>query len=437
MKKMYFAPYQYTLIDEIGGVHTFLLIAMYIDNIVVRLTDYSRYVSKRKGSKYLYATDNDGARRVCNFLNFALIENRKLFMATCVANIPFTAAEMYITNFSKTKKNGRYPSEQSVVKERDAVSHFMYNLGKQRVDRNEHYYVKPLLVKDTNKELIIKGKSSIQWEYEIEAKYLSNDNKYNLIRDIPQKAIPIILKIIKREAPDLYLTVLLQLTAGLRAGEVVNIRRPNSKYPGGIKFRTINGELQNLEIDLTKNYLLRSDAKEVGNIKVKRKQSVYPIFLNEVQKAYEEHLALIDNTEIEDDKPLFVTRYINKKTGKRIALTKKAYCKRITHIMNKYIVPEMLKSKDPQLVTYGLLINENSWGVHAFRHWFTVQLVLNGEDINSIASWRGDSSLKSAFTYLQNKGEIMRKYGEANENVAQWAISQIAGEDFYEKFKEK
>ncbi|WP_410496328.1 hypothetical protein QTL86_02000 [Cellulosilyticum sp. ST5] len=436
MKKIYFAPYQYTLVDEMGEIHKSLLIAMYINNMIVRITDYSRYVSKRKGSKYLYATDNDGIRRVCNFLNFVLTENRRVFKVTCIANIPFIAAEMYINNFSKTKRNGRYPSKQSVVKERDAVSHFMYNLGKQRYDREEHYYVKPLLIKGGDKELIIKGKTNIQWEYEIEAKYLSNDNRYNLIRDIPQKAIPLILKTIKREAPDLYLAVLLQLTAGLRAGEVVNIRRPDSKYPGGIKFRTVNGEFQNFEVDLTKNYLLRSDGNEVGYIKVKRMQSVYPIFLKEIQRAYEEHLEIINSIELEEDKPLFVTVYTNKKIGKRIGLTKKAYCKRIKQVMKKYVVPELLKSKESELITYGLLVNENSWGVHAFRHWFTVQLVLNDEDINSIASWRGDRSLQSSFTYLQNKGEIMKKYRKANENVAQWTISQILGEDFYESFKE-
>jgi hypothetical protein len=43
------------------------------------------------------------------------------------------------------------------------------------------------------------------------------------------------------------------------------------------------------------------------------------------------------------------------------------------------------------------------------RHWFSVQLVLNGEDIAQIQYWRGDKNPQSAFDYLQNKGDLVRE----------------------------
>ena len=43
------------------------------------------------------------------------------------------------------------------------------------------------------------------------------------------------------------------------------------------------------------------------------------------------------------------------------------------------------------------------------RHWYSVQLVLHGEDIAKIQYWRGDSNPESAFLYLQNKGDLVRE----------------------------
>ena len=58
----------------------------------------------------------------------------------------------------------------------------------------------------------------------------------------------------------------------------------------------------------------------------------------------------------------------------------------------------------------------HTWGAHSFRHWFTVSLILSGVDnIASLMNYRGDSSPESAMIYLQNKGEIQRKYLEASE----------------------
>lgn len=106
------------------------------------------------------------------------------------------------------------------------------------------------------------------------------------MRDIPQKAIPILLRAVKREEPELVLAVLLQLCAGIREGEIVNIRRANSMYPNGIRYVKENGKFTSFEIDLTREYVLRSDGKKTGKIKIKRKPTVYPIFLEVIQEAY-------------------------------------------------------------------------------------------------------------------------------------------------------
>ena len=63
------------------------------------------------------------------------------------------------------------------------------------------------------------------------------------------------------------------------------------------------------------------------------------------------------------------------------------------------------------------------------RHWFTVQLVLRGENIAGIQYWRGDTSPQSAFEYLQNKGDLVRELRTADERLTK--ILMAAGKEIY------
>ncbi|WP_140417732.1 site-specific integrase [Desulfosporosinus sp. FKA] len=432
LHQLMFAPYRYAWAEENGTKHEWCLISIELNGIMLRLTDFHKYIGAVRGSRHAYYLDNDSVRRACNFLTYALFIHHSRYKVDRITDIPFQSAVDYMNEYSRTKNyTGNYPSRQSVEKERNAVCHFMKNIGNKRSDYKTHYYVKKVLVKESakNKSPVRKRTIKTIWEYEIDATYLS-DEPNNLIRDIPQKAIPIILRAIRREAPDLLFGALLQLFAGLREGEAVNVRRANSIYYGGIRYVKENGKFTSFEVDLTKEYLLRSDGKTTGNIKRERTQAVYPIFLDAIQEAYEAHLKLVNADDIEPEAPMFVNMYRSSKTGKKMALSKQSYCKRIKEIMFNTVVPELLKSDDRELKTYGMLLNENNWGLHAFRHWFTVQLVLNGEDLDGIAFWRGDTSLQTAYTYLQNKGEIMKKYQKANDIVANKIINRILMEGF-------
>ena len=55
------------------------------------------------------------------------------------------------------------------------------------------------------------------------------------------------------------------------------------------------------------------------------------------------------------------------------------------------------------------MLYEHKLGLHSLRHWFSVQLALHGEDISQIQYWRGDKNPESAFTYLQNKGDLIKE----------------------------
>ena len=93
------------------------------------------------------------------------------------------------------------------------------------------------------------------------------------------------------------------------------------------------------------------------------------------------------------------------------------YRNRFKTLVRDHLRPYLAKSGDPDLRIYGQMLYENELGTHALRHWYTVQLVLRGEDIANVQFWRGDKSPESAFLYLQNKGDMVHELKKANERL--------------------
>lgn len=109
------------------------------------------------------------------------------------------------------------------------------------------------------------------------------------------------------------------------------------------------------------------------------------------------------------------------------AMSYENYRQRFKKLINAHLRPLLVKSSDPELRIYGQLLYENNLGTHAMRHWYTVQLVLRGEDIANIQFWRGDKNPESAFTYLQNKGELTRELKESNERLMEILLETGGG----------
>ena len=221
----------------------------------------------------------------------------------------------------------------------------------------------------------------------------SGDGK-RIFRDIPNAAFDLIFNTIFTYHKDLLMLVALQAFAGLRPSEACNVRRQDSALGPGMIFHYLNhgedgDDIVTVELDLRKELILRSDNKKVGGIKKERKEYMKHIEGRKYEAEYG---------------PLNINR-----DGK--CMTYAAYYTSFKTIVAKEIVPELLNSNDPELVIYGHLVLENGISPHIFRHWYTVQLVLAGvETVNELMSWRGDKSPESALTYLNDKGELMRKY---------------------------
>jgi integrase len=238
-----------------------------------------------------------------------------------------------------------------------------------------------------------------------------------VFRDLPTKAFKIMLNLAFRYAPDIVFAICLQAFAGLRPGEVCNVRQESSPLGGGIVLTRIGNDVRKIEIDITREVPLRSDGVEIGDIKVERVQCVYPPFMDAFILAYDFHCKHMASRPFE---PEYCPMFVNNR-GK--AMTYTDYSRRFDALVTKRFRPALLESDDPECKLYGQLLYENDLTPHALRHWFTVQLVLHGEDIAQIQYWRGDRTPESAFIYLQNKGDLVHELERTSADFINIALA--------------
>lgn len=377
--------------------------------LITRFTRLEDYSGLYAGKTYrpITADAEKKLHYICRMLNFCLIRNGQRYGIRHVFGITKDMLEEFFCDYAlEEKSDGSHKGSYSIDKCVRAVTEFMGNLVKRygaymKVSIDELYtemesYSRP-------------GKRAISKCPNFQVPMI-NEVK-SIFRDIPTEAFEVMLPLAFRYAPDIAFGICLQAFAGLRAGEVCNVRQEASPLGPGIVFTRIPGRVTKIEIDLSKEMTLRSDGVSVGRIKKERYQCVYPVYLDVVLRAYEMHMNYLDSIEYEKEyAPMFVNQ-------RGMAMTYKNYLERFQCFVEKYFRPELLKSEDPMLRLYGQLLYENRLSPHALRHWYTVQLVLKNEDIGNIQFWRGDKSPQSAFTYLQNKGDLNRQLEVATDEL--------------------
>jgi integrase len=309
--------------------------------------------------------------------------------------------------------DGSYRGKQSIEKCINTVTMFFRKLHRQfssAVLLSEGDLVTEATVYDR------RGRPKQQERPAFQAKGFASHKK--TFRDLPTKAFQILLNLAFRYAPDIAFAICLQAFAGLRAGEVCNVRQERSPSGNGLIFTYMEGEPRKIEIDILRELPMRGDGVFFGRIKKERIQCVYPAFLRAFCAAYERHRAFLASRRFE---AAYCPMFVN---NKGMAMTYKDYARRFKSLVDSHFRPALLESDDPGCRIYGQLMYENRLTLHALRHWFSVQLVLRGEDIAQIQFWRGDDNPTSAFEYLQNKGDLVNELKKAGGLLADLLIER-------------
>ena len=403
----------YSIQGAIDSGQTFTRSFIVIRNgygMIVRFTRLEQYVSFYQYKTYKPIDADPGSKLyyVTQMLNYVLVDHGEEFGLRHVFGITREMLERFFYEYAlEAMENGRYRGQATIEVCISTVVGFMANLswkygGYMKVNHGDLY-----------QEQIIYDKRGRQKKISVPAFQVDGVREVKYIfRDIPTKAFEIMIQLAFRFSPDIAFAMCIEAFAGLRPGEACNVRRSDSPYGPGITVTEIGGRATKIEIDLKRELKLRSDGKKVGDIKKERTQYVYPLFIDAFMRAYELHMKYMEGKRYEKDfGPMFVNSW-------GMAMTYKSYKESFDKFVEKYFRQALLKSDDPELRIYGQLLYENRLSPHSLRHWFTVQLVLRGEDIGNIQFWRGDKSPQSAFTYLQNKGDLNRELAMANEKLA-------------------
>ncbi len=381
--------------------------------LIVWITDYADYITYYPRNEINVGADNKlYVGNVAKFLTWVFIDNYDRYRITTVENITIDMAQAFLDEYASTMlPNGRYPRSETIGGYRTAISIFlnyysMNHKGKCKIKPGE------LIIKSTT---FHNGHRIPCNEYILHYKVWNHDTGLaQLERDIPFSAAPYFVKAAELYDPELRFAIILQMYAGLREGEICNMYQGIPGIRSSSVLRTmVQGECSSIELVLKQDMLLRSDGIDQGSIKKKRNRPVPQEFTEIVNEAYEYHMKLISGKPCEDYAPMFLNKQKNRTNNMYMAMTKATYRMRLKRLLERHIIPAMLNSNDENVVLYAESLKMHTFGAHAFRHLFTVYLVVAGYGAHAIADFRGDKNVNSANDYLRKKGELDRQFHES------------------------
>jgi integrase len=239
---------------------------------------------------------------VCAMLNYILIDNYEAFGIEHVFSVEKRMLDVFFQDYAITKQaDGSYRSRQTIETCVFSVTSFFRKLcrcfeGYMKISPKDLY----------DEKTVFTRRGKLQKTLSPNFKVRTVTSGKVTFRDIPTKVFQVIINQAFHHTPEIVFAICLQAFAGLRPGEVCNVRQECSPLGRGLTITAIGGTVKAVEIDLSAEFVLRSDGVKCGGIKKERRQRVYPAFLPAFSKAYEFHKKFIRNGFEQDYCPMFI-----------------------------------------------------------------------------------------------------------------------------------
>ena len=397
---------------------------------IAAMTDYADYILyKVPRDVSIYVSGENDVHGVCDFLNYLFFDEK------CVRRIGETTAgmaEAYLDCYAGglRSEDGGIPERATIRTRRRAISVFLETLA--HYEYMDHLFVGDLI---TRHEYVVSGTEERKtgYTYTLPVRYRTRPTGeiQQLMRDMPLEIAQRFIDMALLHDPELVFPIVLMLYVGLRGGDICKIYRGiKGKHKGilttSISYTGADGKkkykTESMEIYLLHEYDLRSDGKRQGGIKCERVQPVFKPFLETIMYFYNYHMKLIKDKQCEcvgDIRPMFLNKNKDRRTGVYMAMTISGLRDRINSLYQKYVLPSCEDDANPNLARYYLQMQQgHTWGKHAFRHYYTVLLLYCGvDDATMLKVYRGDRSIKSAQTYIRNKGVLLSLYKKTLEKI--------------------
>ncbi|HEY5557555.1 hypothetical protein [Acetobacterium sp.] len=386
------------------------------NSLVLNYTRFEDYVSfdSKNGFYKADKTIRMALNNVCWFLNKIFIEHD----FTSIEELTYNNIKAIFQTFAigEYNKTNTPPKKETVSKRIITVFAFLskyYDQHKNEVSfdytANELYKQKEIVIRNNYKKTTRK--------IELVPNIVLNKPRISILnknRELPESFLPCILLAARQYAPNLVLPIMLQAFCGLREGEVCNI-----SYSQLVS-------LQKNYYTIDVNNLDFVTDTPIGNVKIIRRQPVYPDFKEILEKETQNYLILINqkfkhNVDLnKDNAPAFYSIQ-----GRPLAV--QTYCRYVKSLFNRYGLPKIEKyiaslhiyEHKQKYAMYIDRYKEEYPGAHMFRHFYTLYLISHIKNINAmqLMAWRGDRSMESSIAYINNKGIFMERYKEIALNL--------------------
>ena len=390
---------------------------------IVNETGLERYICDLSYANVISeSTYRIATSRVVKLLNY-ILHNTKINMIN-----ELTVNEIRgFLNYAKTKSNGQMMKSDSWNKTISDVFLFLTNYYKYNHETVRFGYT----AEELRETVVIKEKGDVRLSRKIvisKNKTLhvkppkENDHKHRN-RAIMYGHLNAIRYAARKYDPMIHLAICLQAYGGLREGEVVNLSFSDISI-----YKRI-GVTEKISLNLTKSDQFRKGKSHTGVIKKLRRQEIYPDFLEDTEKALNDHKKYLEAKGLptEGNNPVFYNKY-------KKAMSVTTYSGRLKELFNNHFLRILKYSSEItefEGETYAYIgsYEDEYPGAHMFRHWFTMYLItkkhLRPEEVRK---WRGDSPHSNAYEeYLHTNYDLIEAYRDTA-----YSFQESLLEDIYE-----
>ncbi len=279
-RSYYFAVYEFPILDAANNYsHKRFIVLKNSYGMIVCFTALEQYAGTFSGKMRAIRTRNKSELEyICRALNYILVDRNPLNSAQSVARMTKeTVFEFFEIYRTEKKLDGSFRSQQSIDNCVRSVSPFIANAmfasagiaAFQPTELFQEVFVKA----NARSSKVVRKYVPLYQEAAMRTR------KKPIFRDIPVKVMEVILEQCQIYAPEIYFAVIAEITAGIRPGEAMNMRREDSLLGCGLSITMRGSGISEVSIDLQQELKLRSDNVEVGKIKKERIQKVYPAYI--------------------------------------------------------------------------------------------------------------------------------------------------------------
>ena len=413
IKKLGYGLYKVTCLAKNGEhVQRYFIVLRDEYGNILQWTRLGNFVGSHRNLLSPLAKDNaKHYAYVVPMLNHFLCEQDSPHQVESIADITKPMLDEYFTLYAQTISpvTKTYRSQESITDCIYACTIFLSNLQpkwpQMKLTQKDLWREKIQLERQARRTKA--AKRVIQHVPNFEIQTLARKQK-QIFRDVPQFVLDRMFELAAQYLPQLVMPMALGAFAGLRPGECCQVQQERA---GGIEVAAASGSVTSIRIDLSMDKCLRSDGIPTGNIKKYRIQPVYPGFLAQflhVLHFQEQYLS-------EHGFDSLFSPLVIDPSGR--AMTVSTYRHTFQQLVTKYLRPNLLNDPDPKCQQYGQMLMKDRLSPHALRHYFSVALVLAGENATQLQYYRGDNSPESAYVYLANKSELIHQYQLVSERL--------------------